>query len=176
MYVNAARAAIRLLLSAAVLMSASARPAIDHAHRGGDKPHQHAQASHARRHGHPHRHHAHLAKRATYKTFEIANRERHVHVSWFGVELTLRAPVLPDDSMREVDGQSQFVVVPCVVVPVDSQSTQLKPDIWLSTQFESGGAHSFMPVPISGRFSNTPAIATPLCDTARHERSGVQLI
>jgi hypothetical protein len=104
----------------------------------------------------------------------------HCHLTWFGWELTLPAP---DHDHSSQDGDAGFrpVIGAVLVRLVDEQPTapQAKPIAWacipvtsannLYTIVEAGAARSI-------QRAASMAIAAPLCDAARHERSGVQLI
>jgi hypothetical protein len=182
MFVGPLNTAVRLVLSAALLASAGATPGIQHSHEGGNRPHHHtAKVEHSHSHSyhhheHSHHEHSHVAAAPIREAaFEISNCFRHLHVFWLGMELTFPSPASPNDQNSASDGRTQFVATSLLGNSAVSQQTHRAPDALL-TPIATHGPDSIVTVPISGRFSNTPAAVTPLCDTARHERSGVQLI
>jgi hypothetical protein len=120
-------------------------PAWKHAHPGGDRPH-----------GHDHKHeHEHEA---------AGEPHCHLHVVLFGVEFTL--PADPDDDESEEGRPTYLVAAPATV----SLAQASLPAVACAMSLDAP-----QPVRIVLSFHPKTASATPLCDTARHERSGVLL-
>lgn len=134
------------LLAAAVVMFGG-MPAWQHSHAGGNRPHDHSAAD-------DHDHDC------------LAQSHTHLHGSLFGVEVTL--PVDSDDHDSD-QGQPTFLFA----APASVESGQTH------SQFVALAPPS---LDICGPLQTVPtfrcktAIAAPLSDNARHERSGVQLI
>jgi hypothetical protein len=147
------------------------RLAICHAHAGGDLPHnhhsQHSQHfhDHAGKALHPHTH-------ATAE-FGVQKLAPHAHSSWFGIPVTI--PLQNDSSQSEgVLSESTFSILShCTVCspspldvlaldPVPSIACTATPTVVLISRI------------MRARQDRMPR-STLLCDTARHERSGVQL-
>ncbi|MBI3463274.1 MAG: hypothetical protein HY000_09475, partial [Planctomycetes bacterium] len=96
----------------------------------------------------------------------------HMHISVLGIDVTV--PVSPGPNESNGDSGEHTVVIAGLVG--DSM-----PPAQVRTAFDLGLVDARLDyhgpaLPFAPRFSCTPAIAAPLCDIARHERSGVQLI
>jgi hypothetical protein len=162
----------RVCLAAALLLANGTAPAVRHAHAGGHEQHSHVVPPGAAReveHEHPHEHphtHPHAA--------ELVESCAHLHFNLFGVELPA-LPVPADD--EDSDHSPALVPSPLgvgtivndlpgsecnrlVLVSLDDGLVETRPVAWQWAD----------------RFASVPAVAAFLCDTARHERSGVQLI
>jgi hypothetical protein len=111
----------------------------------------------------------------TKQTISIADCDEHTHVLWFGFTFTLPAhnesQGADDELLRGVG--LQFVPPNCEsVVNVmlnDVSSPFVMPPLERASRsafVQANGEQSFV----------TPVISAPLCDTARHERSGAQII
>jgi hypothetical protein len=122
-------------------------PAWQHSHVHGDRPHSH----------HGHRHH---------ELDGISRSRAHLHVTLLGVDFTL--PVPSDDDDQSAQGQPTYVVGAPVVVDVAHAAQPVFP--------VKPGPDLGEPCRCEPVFRCKTALAAPLCDTARHERSGVQLI
>jgi hypothetical protein len=123
-------------------------PARQHSHAAGDRPHSHG-------HGQQHLH----------EQDGISSSVAHMHVALFGVEFTL--PVESNDNDSH-EGQATFLVASPPAIDMNQAS-----------HF----AHLAQPVLDVGRpvqavaiFRCIAASAAPLCDSARHERSGVLVV
>ena len=98
----------------------------------------------------------------------------HLHLSIFGFSFTLPQPSNSDDGDPGQNGD-------LICIRLDQQNCTPAGNGLHSPTFLDGGSTSLI-VQVDGglltrpRFSPITAIAAPLCDTARHERSGVQLI
>jgi hypothetical protein len=145
-----------LLVGAVVLSTSALAPALRHAHPGGDMPHEH----HAGDHEHSHEHGLH-------------SRVPHVHVCWFGMHWVLAVPESPFAGETDVVDWSSWSIDsgPRIEAPVPAALTiaaaATSAPTWLPTASSASGC---------GEVRETDVLCRPLCDTARHERSGVQLI
>jgi len=161
--------AVRTVLSATLLLASGGAPTLEHSHAGGENQHDHAAlAEHSHDHGHDGTH-GHENPTATTG---ISNSVCHVHVSLLGVNFTF--PSSPGPNESKSDSGKQTAVIAGVV-------GASMPPVQVRTAFDFAPLGTrldyYRPVlPVAPRFSCIPAISAPLCDTARHERSGVQLI
>jgi len=180
----------RLLLCLAVLISGS-QAGFRHAHAGGDAPHTHGSdgdphvSSHCHNHDnhchegsghghrHPHQHPGEMEMPAADATIEPVTA--HVHVWLLGFQFTL--PV-PRGSETEDEGSQpilislasgEFVQAPCLSPKNDCAGNLCLTPSLLRNE-------GFLPPELSCRSAESRPSSPPLCDTARHERSGVQLI
>lgn len=174
MPIRGLRIGLTLLLAATVLLGGLMPPAVQHAHAGGDRAHKHhriiADAS-VDVHGpsHSHRHasgeHSHAADGIT----------AHSHRVLFGFDACLplgEHQDVPDGS--DVDGQQVTLAR-----LLDSQIVSLSAPTmkWLFISLPSLKAFSTDSIAVPGlRSSRSELASLPLCDSARGERSGVQLI
>lgn len=137
---------LRFALIVGVLLTGV--PAWQHAHAAGDKPHGHHQDP-----GHGHDHDG------------LAECHCHLHFWLLGVVFTL--PVESDDSDSHEEQATFLVASPTVIDAVQPLN------------FVSGAVSILQagePARIEPTFRCIAASAAPLCDTARHERTGVLLI
>ena len=92
-----------LAVAAALSIGVFVSPAVRHSHTGGDEPHSHSTAhphSHSHGHGHTHAHHGHTHHSHKHLHAEGAEGRiradaSHVHISFFGFEITLFDGVTP---------------------------------------------------------------------------------
>jgi hypothetical protein len=96
----------------------------------------------------------------------LAASHTHQHVTLFGFDFTL--PVDPDDHDSD-EGQPTYLVAAPSAIELDQSDSHFV--AWALPIFNSGE-----PVQIVPTFRCVTAIAAPLSDNARHERSGVLLI
>ena len=155
-------------------------PVVAHAHPGGDRPHGLAEA-------HDGHHYAHHSGRGRHGDLDhgaaaVANHVKtlsaallwHTHASIFGIDVTLPCSSRGGDEehrSRTVLESHLTMAGPAMPAPADFHS-------WNVYLFAAVSAPRFLGIAVP-RFldlSQTGRDATPLCDTARHERSGVQLI
>lgn len=178
---------IRAALAACLAVVTTMPPAMGHAHAGGDKPHQHEHDGHQQV-GHHHSEHGHAGHghgpdarpaitSAGWGSSE-AGRFAHVHFAWLGLEVTLAWPV---GAAGAGDGQAEHIVVRLL-----DSAAQGSSQIDVPSPFVAGGAWAVLPAAtgwstpprptalLRSLWTEAPA-ATLLCDSARHERSGVQL-
>ena len=179
----------RILLAASVLLASSGTPGICHAHDDGDRPHVHhvtpAQAIKRHRHEHAHHEHAHAGHHVAGDgrhaepddaTVGCSQCQRHLHFStWFGLSITLPSPSDEDESG---DGSGRPVTM--VIVPSsDVTAVATRGDDSLAAmplnQDADLVADACAVATAQPDFRSLPVVAALLCDTARHERSGVQL-
>ena len=174
-------------LSAVMLMTISiAPPAVAHSHAGSSDPHTVRSAGAHHKHEHA-CHHDHGAGSATLghvqhrheplptSIVEADRSGRHLHFSVFGRELVLPFGNPPTDS--DQSNPTDRVIVQLVEGDLIAPSPCLSLD--LSIELLSMVSHPrFVPAAAFqlGCFSDTGRTESLLCDTARHERSGVQLI
>jgi hypothetical protein len=166
-----------LLLSALVLAWGIAPPAIRHGHEGGeDSSHRHDAVAY---HGHDHDDRGYFADEASQPADSgvsptvLRGLVVHLHWSLLGVDYSM--PVSEDDQPGDVSNPADLVVVRLV----DSVPTPV---------LGNNGSSSLCPVAVSQPGLNSPVVQTvslakpslvpsaPLCDRARHERSGVLLV
>ena len=170
-----------LLLAATVLAWSLSPPAVQHTHEGGiDLPHHHdcAVAVQDETDGVHLSHHASDCGQpysVAVVSKAIAGQASHFHFEWLGFRLTL-----PDtDSPAKKGGDRStskmlFVQASRGSVPqvhsgsrLDTSLTLLSPDAIAADIEAACPAVSCSLLPVTSH---------PLCDRARHERSGVQLI
>jgi hypothetical protein len=96
----------------------------------------------------------------------MGTSQAHLHVSLFGIEFTL--PVEQDDDDSDEGQPTHLIAAAPTIALAPSPSHFIA---WTLPILDFGE-----PVPIAPTFRCKTAVAAPLCDTARHERSGVQLI
>ncbi len=188
---------LRWLLSALLIATTTMPPGVCHAHAQGDVPHRHDRAAAGHRHVHGDAEHSHAEHgRARPHWHDLLGREllgrgaaidfnrdrdardvapvrAHLHLSWLGFEFTLPASNIPDDSDPNRGGSS-----PCFVRPLGDAVADVR--LLTGTNHLSlVGAVDVLstaePVCLVAPHSSKPACVPSLCDTARHERSGVQL-
>lgn len=154
-----------------MLLSTGFSPALRHAHPGGDQPH--------------HRHSRLLPPFSPHPAggmpgaAEIASAEHetpHLHVAWFGLEFTFLDGCPGSDAGTEDP------------VPRDGVLVQLQHDCLFNVSDQAVDRTMLIFVPhvlslacgaaviVEPSISAAPVKGPPLCDRARHERSGVQLI
>lgn len=171
---------VRLLLAATLLAAAAMPPAIGHAHRLGSDEHD-AHLAHAHAHGHAHHRDAHrtphqgvgrqrLCQGPQHGHFEAAAAAvSHWHVSWFGFSLVIPGhPVAADDAGGEVVMIAPALVADGSLLPAGSTVA------WACEPRSPAARPSLLPS-APAEPTAPPDYLVLLCDTARHERSGVQL-
>ncbi len=152
---------MRVVLAMATLFGAL--PCWQHAHPGA---------------GAEHSHHAGGCRLADETTgdgeLRAADSHAHRHLWLLGFELTIPVGAEPSGSDDEApfDGAIVFLAPEAsgVYSPQDPPNTLG----WLSA-FEAPPAYCLAPARAQATFRAQTAMTTSLCDTARHERSGVQL-
>jgi hypothetical protein len=159
---------VSLALSAVLLAGSLVMPGYRHSHAGGDLAHHHDRPGHVvHEHGGHVHHHSHSISCEP-------GHVPHVHRSFLIFDFTSPVPD-GDDCDSNGNDASEIVYV-----------TQPKVDAVQSARESFPARCSVMPTPlfpivvvqatqIRGD-SDPPVAATFLCDSARHERSGVQLI
>lgn len=181
-----ARTGLVLLLSAVVLLGGMVPPAVQHAHPEGDRSHDHRVSAHERQgsghhgrhshpHPHPHRHsHSHRDKGGTPDP--LHGPTQHLHISFFWLDISLpldgdRDPQQKQDTQGTLSAMlvrlsdHEFVVASS---PAGMQLLLGFPSI--ATALPDAAER-----PRPG--SREEGVSSfPLCDSARGERSGVQLI
>ena len=175
--------AARLLIATSVLLVNGRTPAVCHAHAEGDRPHDHRNSKpHDHDHAHPHHSHSH-AHHAPHRvphgdssstSCHCTNSTRHLHFSWFGVEFTLPAPPVENESSDPFNS-TEIAIVRAVDGPAMVKSNEASAGPDLGALFSVPISQiSFAPA-VRLQHANTTATLILLCDAARHERSGVQL-
>jgi hypothetical protein len=138
-------------------------PAWQHAHPAGDRPHSHHDDWH-----HDSRHHGHGHHGQEREHHGAGESHAHVHVTLLGIGFTLPAP--DNDSEEESEqGHPTYLVTAPIASVAGASLWHL---VWCAQPLPELGQIS----PSTGTFRPQTVGAAPLCDTARHERSGVQLI
>ena len=142
---------VRVILAASLLLSYA--PTWQHSHPGGARPHTHVALSD--RLGHDH----------------LEAPCAHRHLSLFGIDFTL--PVGDDDQRSNDDhaGSSQITYLQSAPVSIEMHHGDVW--IWLAVAPTLDFSE---PAKLTDSFHCAKPVAAPLCDTARHERSGVLLI
>lgn len=158
------------ILSAALLLTNGLPMAVQHAHPVGKNLSHHTHDTGFASHGSMSPHREHLPVIASASLTEVTE---HIHLLWLGMEFTLPAPKghEPDKSVSPSGA--------CVLARLNDQCASeldstpspcvLVDDLFLSEAFcvISAPAAEVRPRELA---------SLPLCDTARHARSGVQLI
>jgi len=172
----------RFLIAASVLLTGTVTPGMSHAHGGGCRPHEHRdqqQSAHKHsHHGHSHAscQHPHAPSDPRTNSAGICTTcTRHVHISCFGWSLTLPGESGDGNSADQVSGSHGVIVVR--PFDVNAAATSSEAAFGAASGMADAGEISCFSLPALDRprFSSAPIAAGPLCDTARHERSGVQL-
>jgi hypothetical protein len=165
---NRLRTTTGLLLSAAVLLGSIVPPGQRHAHAAGDVPHNHDK-QHAHDHsGDAHHHHTtdqHGLSTPAVKPAAVA----HVHFACWLFDLTM--PVR-DESETE-DNQPLYLVRlidDCLPTTISGPNTH---PVDMPSHLQSIAVDR---PALARRATAPPDTAVLLCDAARHERSGVQLL
>ena len=173
-----ARNLVTLLLIVVMAMPAVSSPALRHSHADGDKSHRHGVET-VERHGHSHTHDPANAAKAKHSHGERVSDSaqspvEHLHVFWFGFQTSMPLSA-PDqsESPRPIANAEQWVpLISEISLPDAAQdgSTMLAVDLFTPT-----GLTPRLPARSEVRPPHESAVAW-LCDTARHERSGVLVI
>lgn len=174
-----ARASLNLLLALSLLAGGVIPPAVRHAHEGGnDLAHQHdvalAGSLEDARHTECDDHHT-LPAGASPVTALIAC-DSHFHVQWLGFQVTLSGrdtsgPVKSSEDHRT----SEWVFVRAVrdMNPAPQNGLQVGRSSIVDLHQPLPGDTAEVSASVSP--SSCPVTVSPLCDRARHERSGVLL-
>ena len=168
------RTKLTLLLSLAVLLVSVTPPSLQHAHPEGDCAHHHrttAVDTSGHRHDHGHAHDS-CEPLATLAPGVAA----HTHLLLFGFDFYLALAEHQDAPQEQTEVNDQRVTL---VRFLDSEvilSSRAPVQSLITSPLPLG---TFAPAPIAGTHretSQTLLASLPLCDSARGERSGVQLI
>ncbi len=171
------RTSLKLLVAAAVLAWTSLPPAIVHSHSDGDDP-AHRHEAHATHHDDHHHDspdtadHFHAGP-ASSDCGESTTLAVHCHWQLFGFWFAL--PVSSDQRER-ADDRSPVKVA--LVDLADGDGVAAPTGISMARavcQPSPAATPEFVPLTSISRGSQRPISATPLCDSARLERSGVLL-
>lgn len=173
-----------LLLSAATLLSGITPPALRHAHAEGEAPHDHdhrngqsprhidpARTHHEHSHDHDHPHHG-----PTLSDHVVNDATSHVHACFFWLQL-----VIPDGQNEHpphapdlAGGRASFLARAAVSdVLILARAIPGYVFACLPWGYTAEAAQAARSHPQGGRQRLS---SIPLCDSARGERSGVQLI
>jgi hypothetical protein len=176
-------ACVRALLALAMLLSPHGARGVEHVHADGNTRHSHAGAAvvpcdhhHAHDAGHHHEHcfeRTRVAKqRSLIRVAQSATRGWHRHLAWFGTSLYV--PLGPQD---DSDGDSENTVA--ADVQSVGPAVLVSPGQFFTSAIALGSESLWVPIlfiaQCSAPFRHVRTDAFLLCDTARHERSGVQL-
>lgn len=161
------------LLSALVVVGSGSQPGYCHSHAGGEVEHHHVQASEPR-HVNSHDHgHSHAHYHGNQDHSKLSPTSPHQHVTLLGFSWTL--PIENSGSEPQNSDRHNLTCVcslnqTCIcLTSSDSAGSRVLVDNWTST-IDCGKSCRRLIEPSQQR----PAFLL-LCDTARHERSGVQL-
>lgn len=174
------------LLTVLLLPVSIAPPGLRHTHAGGNRPHRHDLiAEHDHAHDCPDHHatgrgstrhnHQDQGDSATLRCRmeSLLPAVAHVHFSWFGMSTSLPVSSIPQENGQGGDSSARVVVQPFWDF-VSLVRPQVCLAICLSIDWD---AVSSGPIVCTvTRYAAAPVLSAPLCDNARHERSGVQLI
>ena len=162
---------------------------VRHAHAGGSAPHGHHQVKSTQptksdHHQHPHHHHSdghlhpagegHGTSDRSPTPESREQNESHTHFSWIGWLVGDTFSHSPEFGNASLDDQNALMATSTPGISELSRSILV---ISLSTYFH--GPPPWIPIQAltkSCSFNRSHCLAAPLCDIARHERSGVQLI
>jgi hypothetical protein len=191
-----ARASCCWLLSAAVLLAGAPRVALWHAHAEGDQPHSHdsfgqvqaaaydghhSPLSHAQPYTHdhnddPHHRAKHDAQNSPSRSLAVTGTLPHLHVWLLGVQLNVPAPSdAPGDQLPSPE--TTFVATMFVALPDGLAPSQAETSLSIALSSAAAPRRDDLPQLEQTRCINQPQLlAALLCDTARFERSGVQVI
>jgi hypothetical protein len=177
MWKRFSRTATNLFLSALVLAWGIVPPAVRHSHEGGeDTRHRHDAVAD---HGHDHGERGHTGDAdsapAGSDVSPAVLRALVVHLHWsvFGVDFSV--PVPEDDQPNDGSNDAELAVVRLVdSVPTPAIDRNGPASIAPMTVAQLGLESAVVPNPPLASFHLTQPV--PLCDRARHERSGVLLV
>lgn len=157
-----------------VLLPSGGVMELRHAHADKNKPHHQGIVSDSTNHHKAQRRRGPHSHNLAHNDNRIESRASHVHVSWLVFEFTAPCPAdsTPARGGEQDGGQTQFVQPTGELALSTGRPTP--PAAPLAEQIVHSSAAILQPA--SSNFSVTPALSAPLSDTARHERSGVQLI
>jgi len=169
-------------IALAVLMVANCGVStLRHSHAGEDHSADHTSSGMKSEtigeHCHGHSHHDHGDhKHCTHPcdAADLSPDGRHVHLSCFGYCFTFPSPV-DSDTNNEVPVAVDLTVGGKSVASTMSAQPLLVTWLDLGSQLPQG-LREVLPAGALTCFSSTPTPMAPLCDVARHERSGAQLI
>jgi hypothetical protein len=169
------RTGVTLLVSATVFLGAVMPPAVQHAHALGGQPHDH-DAAHSEMHSADHRHPHPRSHHPEEQPCPVTMPTWHFHLTFLGFDFHL--PV-GDPQNAPKDGPSLPDVQSEPLVRLFDAEGLLKDSVAYGTfdGLPSPGFWSILPIakpqPRSQGETSTRLL---LCDSARGERSGVQLI
>jgi hypothetical protein len=165
---------VRLFLSAVLLLPDGGITEIRHSHAGGDRPHDHQRIAN---YDHPIDHGSDDAR--CCGSHDLAGRclvnaggVPHVHVAWFGFHFTYPSP---SDSENANHDAQDSLIAQLLNISASPEPAPVVAVEFVQVVDHDAGRYQEITEPARMRCSNMPAF-TFLCDTARHERSGVQRI
>ncbi|MBI1903704.1 MAG: hypothetical protein HYS13_21585 [Planctomycetia bacterium] len=184
------RLALGLPITAAMLVTGVIPPAVRHAHADGEKPHDHSTSPVVHSHGHHrhvHHHHDHSARHhhryhddaMTATTVSVRGVTEHWHLRLFGWDLTLPVQDRENSQRHPLDDGNRLAALvrlpqgDAVLASPTLVASMLHLDAMAPGEFLNADACNGL----RGSAHRPRLLASlPLCDAARHERSGVQLI
>ncbi len=166
------------LLQTALLLAVSlAPPGVRHSHSLGERVAGHHRHAAADGHVHNHHHVAHRHPGSLEGSVCTAIGERpgwHLHLNMLGFEMTLPDP-LSSSNESESSGHPNVVAV-AVGREVLSDAATLPSSVPQGSPLTTTPTSQSDAAPmLAVVWSDPPVSCTPLCDRARHERSGVLL-
>lgn len=169
------RALVNWLMAATVLAWSLSPPAVEHAHEGGaDLTHQHdCAAATDGAHGSYHAHDAEPRSLAVVSEVPFGDAS-HLHFQWLGFRLTLPGDDAPTKKGEDRNSSKLLFV---------QASRTLLPQFQLGTRLDKSLTPLCLDAVATDIAAICPAVSCPLplvtthplCDRARHERSGVLL-
>ncbi len=177
---------IRVAVSAGLLTMALTPPAVRHVHADGDRQHRHAQDStrftsdlahaHVDPGTHGHRHPHNHVESAPVEPHYSRGSVDHCHIACLGFEFVLPAPASSAPSQDDRGHMAQELF-PVFAANGFACGPQPAPAIAAASSFAPAlPSIDGLPAKAALRIFPAGSISNHLCDTARHERSGVQLI
>lgn len=172
------KTATSVVLAALLLASTVAPPAIRHVHAvvEGDTVHHRHDSGHgpSERHGHGGGVDSHHRVESERTPPSLAGGQLwHLHVELLGFDFTL--PDLPSDERDGKPGCQVECVMPwSAKAPITLRSTASSDTYQVVPQLMSAALRDAAPLQVVVS-PTSPILSAPLCDRARHERSGVLL-
>jgi len=186
---------MRELLSMMVALATVTPAPVRHLHAGGEHPHWHDADGHVHYgaedlaatmiaedddYGHGHSHHGDLHHEegdhhdaCVSDSRLLASAANHWHLLLFGLNVMLPVPPGGQDGDEDDQGAMRWLGL----AAGDNVSLQMNEGPAESISLDMVQVASAVPTLCTVEFHASPQrIAAPLCDAARHERSGVQLI
>lgn len=169
-------ALLSLLLSTTMLVWSMSPPAVRHAHEGGSDLSHHHDAAHGTHDadGTHHNHDGGNRRSLTVVSDVIADETSHLHFHWLGFRLTLPGDDSPTKTGDEPNS-SKLLVIRSGRTPLPQFHSGGRLDKLLTPLCLNAAARDIAAMCPAVVGSLLSVATQPLCDRARHERSGVLL-